>query len=91
MSGAALICALAANGKMSKLAAVRPDDVEASRALKRSGIIAIVVTALALVINIVSAIFLYPMVSDTMQSGDWGSLMGSESSTGTSGGNSTWG
>ena len=64
------------------------------QALYRSSFIAIVMCAVALVLNLISAIFLYPMLMEMLQTGDYGALFGfgqPGSSVAPGTGNSTWG
>ena len=91
VSAGALICALVANSKLSNLSATRSDDPDAQRALKRAGRIAIIVSALAFVLNAIAVIYLYPLIMDSMQTGSFNSLTGSATTPTTGSGSSTWG
>lgn len=62
--------------------------------LRTACIVALVVTAIALILNIANMIMIYPMVMEAVQTGDYSKLFpdGSVPSTGGStSGNSTWG
>lgn len=88
LSAVSLYFAIRGYGKFARIADARPNDFEAQHALKRSGVIIIVVAAVSLVINIIAAIYLYPIVVETLQTGDLSSLTDTAP---TSTGNSTWG
>ncbi len=91
----ALVCAFIGNSKLENIAATRVGEPEVQKALRRSGRIIIAVAACALVLNIIAAIFLYPLVMEAIQNGDLGSLFNSSatsgSGTGSGSGNTTWG
>ena len=94
LSAAALVCAAMALGKLNLIASAMDSNPDAQRALRRLGYLAIGLSVVALVINIVALIVLYPMVMEAMQSGSFGSLFGGGSTGGASGGstgNTTWG
>ena len=61
-------------------------------ALRRSGIVAIVMSSLALLLNIVSLVVFMPMLMQVLQTGDYSALFGSTGAgSGTGSTNSTWG
>lgn len=91
LSALAVVCAVIAYSKLGWVAACHADEPEAQRALKRSGVLAIAVACVALALNAVSALFLYPMVLEAAQTGDLSALFGSSGSTGATGTNTTWG
>ena len=84
----ALICAFVANSRFEILAATRMDEPDVQRILRRSGRIAIAVAALALILNIIALVFLYPTLVNSMQNG---TLTGTTAAPATGGGSSTWG
>lgn len=89
LSSLALVCALAANAKLSNLAAAPGRSAEAQRALKRAGVMTIAVAGIALLLNIAAIAFLYPYVAEVMQSGSLDSLIAAPQPNAT--GNTTWG
>jgi len=91
LSSIALICAFFANGKLTALAARHPDDLDVQAAFKRAGKLIIIVAFIALVVNVAALIIFYPMIMNFVQSGDFGSLMGSAGTTAAGSGNATWG
>ena len=92
LSAVAVACGLFAYGKLARLAATRDSEPEVQAAIRRSGKIVIAVGALALVLNLLSVIFLYPIVAQNLQAGDLGALATSTGLSGVvTGGNSTWG
>lgn len=91
LSCVSLVFAFLTNSKFETLAATRSNEPDAQHALRRSGKIAILVAALALVFNIIALVYLYPIIMDSMQTGSLGSLAGTPSAPETGGGSSTWG
>ena len=90
LSSVALGFAVSGFLKLRGLASARNDQPLVKAALTRSGIIAIIISASALVVNIAALVYLYPIVMGTMQTGDFGSLfVGGQSAA--SGSSSTWG
>lgn len=87
-SAVAVGFAIAANGKLAKLAAARPHEPDVQRALMRSGVIVIVLSAAALLLNAISIVYLYPYINDILQSGSFGSV---PSPAGSGSGSVTWG
>ena len=87
-SAVAVGFAIAANGKLAKLAAARPNEPDVQRALMRSGVIVIVLSAAALLLNAVSIVYLYPYINDILQSGSVG---GVPSPAASGSGSVTWG
>ena len=91
LSAIALICAVVAYRKLDAIAAGKQDHPEMQHALRRVGVMALGLSAVALVINIVALVVLYPVIMNSLQSGGFGSLFGGSGQLGAGGGNSTWG
>ena len=90
LGSAALVTAVVAMRK-TKAIPCAPDDY-AWMALKRSAKIAIVIAVLALAANVAALVFIYPMVMDSIQSGEYSSLFSGAPQTQSPGsGTSTWG
>lgn len=90
LSTAALVCAILSMTKVRKLLwAAEPVRSLASR-LNKACIVAIAVSSIALLLNVISAVIMYPIVYEAMVSGDFSNLM-SPQGGGNSSGNSTWG
>lgn len=90
LSAIAVLFAFLARDKFNRIAASRPNDPDAQRALNRSGIIAVVITVGVLILNIIALIYLYPMVIDSLQSGDF-NIFGGAGTMGTGTTSGTWG
>ena len=90
-SAGAVICAFIASDRFNRVAARHADEPEVQRALMRSGKIAVGISVGVLILNIISLIFLYPTLVNTMQNGGTNLLGGSGGTTGTGTGNGTWG
>ena len=91
LSSVAVVCAITAFRKLNSIALGKPSEPAMQAALRKAGYLAIVLAAIALVINIVALIVLYPIAMDALQSGSLSSLFGGLSASGGSTGNSTWG
>ena len=85
----AIVCALVARGKLNRIAQAHDDNPAMQSALRRTSTMAIGVACVALAINIVTVILLYPYVMDMVQSGDFGIFGNASQSTGS--GSVTWG
>lgn len=70
---------------------VQDGEQEALASLRKTGKMALVVCAAALVINIVFLVVFYPALIEMLSEGDYSSLVGGGAATGITGGNSTWG
>ena len=90
-SGVAVACACYAYGKLNRIGQAHPDQPDLLQAFQRTGRMAVGVAVVALAINAVTLVLLYPYVMDMMQSGDFGSLMGTSQSSGSGSGSVTWG
>lgn len=89
LSTIAVVLAIIGYRKLAGVAAKMPEE-SVRRALRRSGIIAIVLSALALVLNIVSLIVLLPMLGYIAQTGDYSAIFGGSAAP-SSGTSTTWG
>ena len=74
LSAVSIVLAILGYRSLSHIAIKRSNEPMVRSALKRSGIIAIVMSILALVINIVSLIAFYPMVAEMLQQGNLSSV-----------------
>lgn len=85
-----LVCGILAFRKIKGLMGKGGAIAFMARKLRTACIIALVVTAIALVLNIVNVVMVYPLMMEALQTGDYSQLLpgGTESSAG---GNSTWG
>lgn len=91
LSALAVLLAFMARDRFNRIAAAKPDDLEAQQALTRSGTIAIVITIGVLILNIIALIYLYPIVADSIQSGNFNFLGGGTGTSGTGTTSGTWG
>ena len=93
LSSIAVILSFMGMSKLNAYANAHSLDEGARRALRRPGVLAVGMCVFALVFNIMSLIFLYPIVMESLQSGDFTGLFGSgQGSAPSSGaGTSTWG
>ena len=67
------------------------DQPEVKAALKRAGVVALVVSIAALVMNAVALAFLWPEMMQILQTGDYSSLFGGTAPSPSSGTSTTWG
>lgn len=88
-SSAALVLAIISYRKFTGIAG-RIQNEDARRALKRAGAMAIIMSCVALALNVVSLIVLMPLVMQIAQTGDYSSLFGGAFG-GSSSTNTTWG
>lgn len=91
LSTVALVCAIVAYRKFDGIASRKEAHPDMQRALRRVGAVAIVFSAVILVINAVALCLLYPVFMERLQAGGFGSLLGGFGSSGGGAGNSTWG
>lgn len=91
LSGVALLLGVLAYSKLNKIAMARTGEPDIQHALRRSGVMAIVVSAIALALNAITVVFLYPYLSEIMQSASLGTLSGTSASTNAGSGSATWG
>lgn len=89
-STVALILAIISYRKFSGIAGHMQDE-SVVRALKRAGMMAIVMSCVALVLNVVSLIVLMPMVMQIVQTGDYSALFGGGPLAGSGSTSTTWG
>ena len=89
-STVALVLAIISYRKFSGIAG-RMQDESVVRALKRAGMMAIVMSCVALVLNVVSLIILMPMVMQFVQTGDYSALFGNGPLAGSGSTSTTWG
>lgn len=92
LSMVSVVLAVVSNSRFRNIASTVAGD-EAQTALRRTGTSVIVLSAAALVLNVLSFIFIYPMIMQVVQTGDYSSILGplgGNAPSGTSG-TSTWG
>ena len=89
-STVALILAIISYRKFSGIAGHMQDE-SVVKALKRAGMMAIVMSCVALVLNVVSLIILMPMVMQFVQTGDYSALFGNGPLAGSGSTSTTWG
>ena len=89
-STVALILAIISYRKFLGIAGHMQDE-SVVRALKRAGMMAIVMSCVALVLNVVSLIILMPMVMQFVQTGDYSALFGNGPLAGSGSTSTTWG
>lgn len=80
LSSIAVVLAIIGFRKLNDIAQGHTDQIEVHFALRRSGILAIGISAAALIINVVSLIFFYPMVMESLGAGGFGGLFPSGTS-----------
>ena len=96
LSAVSVVLAVIGFRSLSHIATQKSSDPLAQSALKRSGIIAIIMSILALVINIVSLIAFYPMITEMLQQGNLSGILpgggqAAPNGSGTSSGSSLFG
>ena len=91
LSSAALIMAVVASSRAKSHLNDSESETVSWQLLKRSAMIAIVVSALALAANIAALMFIYPMVIEALQSGEYSSLISGSTQMPGDSGTSTWG
>ena len=94
LSSVAVFLASSGFMKLARIAKRHEDNALASKALRKSGAVALAMSLLALAINIVTLIVFYPLLEQMMQQGDFFSLFGGQggaTSSGTSVGSSLFG
>ena len=92
LSGAAFAVAISAFLRTRRMADDRREVHLPWHALKRSAVISVVISAFALVVNIVALVVFYPIAMDALQSGDYASLFANAPQSQPLGnGTSTWG
>ena len=89
LSAVSIVLAVVGSRKFNQISA-NGCSPEFAMQLKRSGTVAIVMCVIALALNVVSFIALYPLVMEMMQSGDLAAMFGMQPHAAVSGG-STWG
>ena len=89
-STVAIVLAIISYRKFSGIAEHMQEE-SVARALKRAGMMAIVMSCVALALNVVSLIVLMPMVMQIVQTGDYGALFGGGSIAGSGSTSTTWG
>lgn len=88
-STVAIVLAIISYRKFSGIAEHMQEE-SVARALKRAGMMAIVMSCVALALNVVSLVILMPMVMQIVQTGDYGALFGG-SIAGSGSTSTTWG
>lgn len=93
LSTIAVILAFMGLSKLTAFANAHSLEQSARLALRRPGVLAVGMCVFALIFNIISLIVLYPMVMESLQSGDFSGILGSgQGGAPSSGaGSSTWG
>ena len=92
VSSVALVIAIVGSRPLFQIAKAHSAEPIVSRTLRRAAMLAIGMSALVLIVNIISFVLIYPLVIEAMQSGDLASLfthVQNPSSAGSA--NSTWG
>lgn len=89
-STVALILAIISYRKFSGIAGHMQDE-SVVKALKRAGMMAIVMSCVALALNVASLIILMPMVMQFVQTGDYSALFGNGPLAGSGSTSTTWG
>ena len=85
-----LICAGLAYRKLNELANKEPSIAQAALKLKKSAKTALIICAVAFVLNGITMYLMYPIVLEMLQSGQYGEAAGSIGAA-TSAGTSAWG
>ena len=95
LSGAGLICAFIARRKINDLLGSNRSENEAFKqrvlTAARPGAVALVICAIALVLNAISVAIMMPMLLSAMQSGDMQTLLGGSGANAAASITSTWG
>ena len=74
LSSVAIVLAVIGARKLSSIASSHAENVELRSAVNRSSALAIGMTVLALIVNVVTIILFYPIIVDAMNSGDLSTL-----------------
>lgn len=82
-----LVCAIVGYRKIKKLMAEGTKISEAAAYFKKSGIVAIIISAVITILNVIAFFILLPVVIEMIKSGDFGNLLPNAASNA----NSTWG
>lgn len=94
LSGIGFACAVVSRKRLNALMQSASEAGRLAAKLQRTVVVSIVVCAVAFVLNAISAWLMYPVLVETLSSGDYASILGSAGtdagSTG-SGTGSTWG
>lgn len=85
-----LVCAGLAYRKLNELASKEPSIAQSALKLKKSAKTALIICAVAFLLNGISMYLMYPIVLDMLQSGQYGEAAGSLGAA-TSAGTSAWG
>lgn len=93
LSTAGVVCALLGLRKLNALAKRKTEVSLFAFRLRRSAVVALAICGVALVLNAISFIVMFPLVMEAVESGDYGDLIPNVGGTGStsSGTNSTWG
>ena len=90
LGAVALVLAIVGYQKLNAIASqVQEETVQA--ALKRAGIVAIAMSAFALILNAITLAVMMPTITYIMQTGDYSAIFGGAPATGSGSANSTWG
>lgn len=93
LSGAAVIVSIIARQRSSAMRAQELPEAPLWILLNKRAMVAIVMSLIALAVNVVALVYLYPMMVEMMQTGDYSSLFGGGQASAPSGnsGGSVWG
>ena len=90
LGAVALVLAIVGYLKLNAIASELPDKT-VKAALKRAGIVAIAMSAFALILNAITLAVMMPTITYIMQTGDYSAIFGGAPTTGGGSANSTWG
>ena len=90
LGGIGLICAWLAYRKLRKLAVKTNAIASKAQQMMKSARMALIICLISVAVNAVSLIFMYPIVMQMLDSGDYAQVAGNMSA-GTAAGTSTWG
>lgn len=94
LSTAALICAIIARSRINKLIRMEPRDdqfVHTVMQAAKPGAVALVISAIALVLNAISVAIVLPTLMEAMNTGDLQTLLGGSAAGAAGSATSTWG
>lgn len=90
LGSAGLVCGIIGFRKLNRLIAKQNDVAKAAARIKRSSIIGMCVCGVAIVLNAVSMYFMYPVILEMLETGDFSGLSAG-TGTGAAESNSVWG
>ncbi|MEG2934654.1 MAG: hypothetical protein RR842_13845 [Gordonibacter sp.] len=91
LSAAGLVCGIIGFRKFKALIQSQSSISSVATRFKKSSIVSIVICSIVTVLNVVSAVILYPIVLQALETGDYANFMPGTGTGTPSGGNSTWG